>query len=283
MADVGGRRSNRQRAREGKARGQRIPEVCRQPERVGGIDVARPVQMATVGVGVGDAELVVFSNLLLNGQVTLLGVAVDEVFVHRQGKRKNGDRNPEGQELLIDEHGVRVLGVKTLLVGEVRRQPQGIVQNSLKNSGTVQSSRVVRKPRPGRCAAARDQLYRLRAFRGERIEGDGQQRVIVEDSVAGADQRFLVATHVPSQGEARCYVVLVARDALDHAEGRFGSGIDRRGRREERGQLEVVAHAIVQRQARVDLPAILGEDSKGLVAKRPSGSADALNKRLGKA
>ena len=79
--------------------------------------------MATVGVRVGDAELVVFSNLLLNGQVTLLGVAVDEVFVHRQGKRKNGDRNPEGQELLIDEHGVRVLGIKTLLVGEVRRQP----------------------------------------------------------------------------------------------------------------------------------------------------------------
>src|SRR5437870_13405358 len=94
---------------------------------------------------------------------------------------------------------------------------------------------VVRKPRPGRCAAARDQLYRLRAFRSEGVEGDGQQRVIVEDSVAGAEQRFLVATHVPSQGEARRHVAFVARDALDHAEGRFGGGIDRRGRRKERG------------------------------------------------
>ena len=153
----------------------------------------------------------------------------------------------------------------------------------MKNSGTVQSSRVARKRRPGRCTAARDQLYRLRAFRGEGIEGHGQQRMIIEDSVAGAEQRFLVATHVPSQGEARRHVILVARDALDHAEGRFGGGIDRRGRWEERGQLEVVAHAVIERQARVDLPAILGEDSKGLVAKRPSGSADALNKRLGKA
>src|SRR5437870_12626635 len=97
--------------------------------------------MATVSVGVGDAELVVFSELLLNGQVTLLGVAVDEVFVHRQGKRKNGDRNPEGQELLIDEHGVRVLGVKALLVGEVRRQPQRIVRSEERRVGKEERRR----------------------------------------------------------------------------------------------------------------------------------------------
>src|SRR5437762_974180 len=75
---------------------------------------------------------------------------------------------------------------------------------------------------------------------------EGQQGMVVEETVASTNYRFAVAHGIPSEAEARSDVVVVARNAFDDAQSFFRVGVHGRGGREERRNLDVISQAEVQ-------------------------------------
>jgi len=71
--------------------------------------------MDRVCIGVTETEFVVRGQFLLDGQVALLGVAVDEVAIDVQGEGQNGNREALGKKVLIDKQGIGEFRIESLL------------------------------------------------------------------------------------------------------------------------------------------------------------------------
>jgi len=106
---------------------------------------------------------------------------------------------------------------------------------------------------------------------------DRQKRVVVKESVAGADDGFAIALWIPSESDSRRNIVVVARDALDDAELLFGRGVNGGGGRKERADFDVVADAVVHGELAGCAPGILGKEPEGKIVKGSVGRADTLN------
>ena len=139
---IGGRGDHAKRIIAGDARGQSIAKVLRQEFWICGINVSRPVHVHAVSIGIADAELVVVTQLTLNRQVPLLGVGILEIPRYGQRKWQKGDREAGLEKVLVVEEGA-VLGVETLLVGQVRDAWDACcVQDALKDGCAISSRRV---------------------------------------------------------------------------------------------------------------------------------------------
>ncbi len=101
--------------------------------------------------------------------------------------------------------------------------------------------------------------------------------MVVEEPEASADDGLAAAGRIKSEAEARSNVVVVARNAFDHAESFFSGGIDRSCRREERAEFDVIADAVVERKFAIYLPLVLREKSHRNVIEGLLGISDALD------
>src|SRR5260370_5120497 len=101
--------------------------------------------------------------------------------------------------------------------------------------------------------------------------------MVVEKSEASADDGFAAARGIKGQAEARSNVVVVARNAFDHAESFFSGGIDRSRGREERTEFDVIADAVIERELAIHFPLVLREKSHGNVIEGLLGISDALD------
>ena len=135
----------------------------------------------------------------------------------------------------------------------------------------------------GSGAAGRNQLHGSAAIGSNRVERNCQERVIVEKSVAGADDSFAVAHRIPRQAKARRNVVVVPGNAFDNAERFFSGGVDRGSGGKKRRDFHVVASAIVQGQLWSDSPGILRKEAERQIVERLVGLPDALNVGSGNA
>ncbi len=109
---------------------------------------------------------------------------------------------------------------------------------------------------------------RTAAVGGDGVKGCGEQRVIVEEAVTGADDRLAISRRVPCQTEAWSDVFVVAGNALDNAESLFGGGVDRSGRGEQRADFDIISDTVVYDELAGQLPAVLREEAHGNVVKR---------------
>ena len=64
----------------------------------------------------------------------------------------------------------------------------------------------------------RDELLLLHVVCDVGVEADGEERVVVEYAVGGAQESLAVALYVPGHADARREVVLVARESLLYVE-----------------------------------------------------------------
>ncbi len=95
--------------------------------------------MHGVRIGIADAELVVAAELMLNRQVTLLGVGILEVPRYGQRKGQEGYREAGLEEVLVVEEGA-VFGIESLLVRQVSDAGDARgVQDALKDGCAVSS------------------------------------------------------------------------------------------------------------------------------------------------
>ena len=132
-------------------------------------------------------------------------------------------------------------------------------------------------------------LLLLRRVRDVRVEGDGQQRVIVEESVSCANDGLAVIGDVPGKAEARRNVIRVAREALLHAEpvlksleiccreADAGERIVKRNWRDGVRQFHVVTHTVVEREISPNFPGVLREEGYRAILDRALRIAEALN------
>src|SRR5207302_3428435 len=147
-----------------------------------------------------------------------------------------------------------------------------------------------------RWAADRQQrrLLLLRAVCYIRIECDGQQRVVIEQTDGATNHGLRIAPHVPGEAQPRSKIILIARKTLLHIErvlcdlhvlgGQRDTGerIAEGGRCECVGQFNVVPDAIVQGEILVNLPRVLRKERNGTVLQSAVGVAESLNKYTGK-
>src|ERR1700704_2074793 len=101
--------------------------------------------------------------------------------------------------------------------------------------------------------------------------------MVVEEPETGADDGLAAAGRIKSEAEARSNVVVVARNAFDHAESFFSGGIHGGCRREERAKFDVIADAVVERKFAIYLPLILSKKAHRNVIERLLGISDALD------
>src|SRR5216117_4237051 len=118
--------------------------------------------------------------------------------------------------------------------------------------------------------------------------------MIIEQAERPADYRLAITLHVPGQAHAWRPVVRVARKALLNVErilrrlhvlGRqrnAGQWITDAHRREGVGQLNVIAHAVVEDQILTNLPAVLDEKRDRLIVDSAVGITKALDEHAGK-
>ena len=97
---------------------------------IGDVGVDGAVEMHAVGEVVANAELQVFGEFALDCEVGLLGVAVFEIALNRDGEREKRKRiarihasrrsgGREAEEILTDEKRVGLEGIEALLSGLV--------------------------------------------------------------------------------------------------------------------------------------------------------------------
>src|SRR5712692_11531701 len=101
--------------------------------------------------------------------------------------------------------------------------------------------------------------------------------MVIEKSVTNANRRLAVTHGIPGEGNPRGYVIEITGISLGHIEGFLCRSIESRRRLELRRQLEVIAHAIVQSESWIDLPAILDKESHERVVEQSVGIPDALD------
>src|SRR5215469_10361931 len=101
--------------------------------------------------------------------------------------------------------------------------------------------------------------------------------MIIKQTVTGAHNGFAVANGIPSQPDSRRDVVVIAGDALKHAQGLLGGRVCRRRRREQRREFQVVAHTVIEREFPGHAPGILCKQGDGDIVEGLIGCADALN------
>ncbi len=112
-------------------------------------------------------------------------------------------------------------------------------------------------------------------------EGERESRVVVEKSVAGADDGLTVAPGIPRNANARGHVVGVNRNAFLDAKRLFGCRVGWSASRKGGLPSDVVAHAVIEREFLIYFPAILREDAEQLIVERSIRLADALVENRG--
>src|SRR5207302_9730942 len=207
---------------------------------------------------VTEAEFPGAGDFTLDGEISRVRVAGDEVLPQRKCERQNGQRESRAQVILIGKERTGRKRIEALLIGQIKHVWER-VQHALENGRAIEVRRRVQaaaascgdKRASGGGAAGREQLYGPAAVGRYGVESGGQQRMIVEDAVAGTNDGLAVACRIPCQTKARREVVKVARDSFDHAEGLFGGRVDCGGRSKERTDFHVVANAVVDGQVTV--------------------------------
>ena len=121
------------------------------------------------------------------------------------------------------------------------------------------------------------------AVRRHGVEGDGQQGMVVEETITNANDGLAVTGGIPSKAEAGRNVVVVTRNSFDDAQRFFRGCVDVSCGSKERCDFHVVAHTEIQRELAIHAPGILTEECKGQVIKRLIRVADALNVGCGNA
>ncbi len=91
--------------------------------------------------------------------------------------------------------------------------------------------------------------------------------MIVEETVAGADDGLAIAGGIPSESEPRSDILVLARDAFLDAERLFGGGIDGGSRGKERGEIGVITQTVIDRQFSGDAPGILSKETDGNIVE----------------
>ena len=101
--------------------------------------------------------------------------------------------------------------------------------------------------------------------------------MIIKQTVTGTDDSLTVTCWIPGQSNARSHIVVIARDAFPNAKGLLSGGIHGGCGCEQRADLRVVAHTVIDGQVAVHAPAILKKEAHGDIVKRAVGIADALD------
>src|SRR2546422_3173459 len=253
-----GRNDDSQRVSDAEPGGGGVERVLRQQVRIRGVDVLRAVQVQSACPLVTEAEFPGARYFALDGEICLVRVAILEIL--RQGKceREDGKRESGGQVILIGKERTRSKRIEALLIGEVKHARER-VQHALENGRAVEIGRGVQairasrgdKTASGGRAARREQLYGTATVGSRGVESRGQQRMVIEDPEARADNGLFIASGIPCQSNSGTYVLIIARNAFHDTKGLLRGGIYSSCGREERADFHVVAHAVIDGQVLV--------------------------------
>src|SRR6266851_10041178 len=192
---------------------------------IGGIDILGAVQVHSASPLSTETEFPGAGNFPLDGEICLVRVAVLEILRQRKRERKNGKRESRSQVILVGKERTHSKRIKALLIGEVKHARQRI-QNALENGRAIEIGRGVQaigtsrgdKATSGGCAACREQLDRAATIGSHGVECSRQQRMVIEDPEARADDGLLIAGGVPGQSNSGTYILVIARNAFHNAE-----------------------------------------------------------------
>src|SRR5438477_11795938 len=104
--------------------------------------------------------------------------------------------------------------------------------------------------------------------------------MIVENSIARAEDCFAVSGRIPCESYTRCNVVPVSWNAFYNSQGVLCVLRDLVDCRKYRSKFHVVPHSILQGEAMLHCPGILNKQSQGHVAERVVRIANPLDKDL---
>ena len=197
---------------------------------------------------------------------------------------------------MIGEERVGRKRIKALLVRKIAERQWredwsdgGRVQHALKNGRAIQVGRRVEtaaarcwswsgeQTASGRCPTRGKELNRAATIGGHRVEGHGQERMIVEEAITHANDGSTVATWIPRKSEPRRKIIVVAGNSLHHTQRFLRGGIHGSGCSEERGNFDVIPHTVIQGEPAIDAPGILGKEAEWQIIKRLIGITDSLN------
>src|SRR3981189_1452752 len=196
------------------------------------IYIFRMVNIHPAGPLVSEAEFPGARDFTLDGEIELIGVTVDKVFRQRKCEGQNRKRESCGQIVLIRKKRTGSKRIETLLIGQVKHARKG-VQRALEYRRAVQVRGRVKavaanwsdQPASGSCAADREQLHRAATVGSHGVECSSQQRMVVENPVAGADNGLAIAGGIPGQSDTGGDVVVIARNAFHNTESLLRGGI----------------------------------------------------------
>src|SRR5260370_10223527 len=251
--------------------------------------------MHAVRVVVPGAYLPILGDFALDREVGLLRVTKLEILLHRNRKRHDRQRiagaegGPDGwsewksQVALTGEERIGLEEIESLLVSQIAHRcwncgrAAGDIpwQRTLKNVRGIESRKiecvvevaaVSRKHTRG--AAASFNQRRLRAVECIGKEPQCEGRVVIKDSVTGANHRLTIAPGIPSKADAGLHVLGVERDPLKDALGLRCRCTECCGWRENGRPFDVVPPPVLERQLLANFPAVLGKNSQRLIRRR---------------
>src|SRR5213594_1988263 len=230
---------------------------------------------------VGHIERYVVAQLMLDAEIRLLGIRKLEIVPRWKTEWQDRQRQARTEIVLIDEDGIRQQRVETLFVRKVAKTGWQTAEQPLKNICCID----IRNSRRRACARRRrpaspSELRRAAAVGDGRIERERQQRMTVKHPIAGADNGFAVISGIPRQADARRNIVGVARNALNDPQSILCFSRDFIHRRKDWCEFDVITHAVVQRQVRVQPPRILSEQTQRRIAERLVRVSDPLYEYL---
>ena len=197
-------------------------------------------------------------DFALDGEIRLICVTVDEIPPQRKRERQDRKRESRSQVVLVGKERTRSKRIETLLIRQIEHVRER-VQDALENRRAIEVGRGVQsvrasrgdKPASGGRAARREQLYGTATVGSRGVESRGQQRMVIEDPEARADNGLFIASGIPCQSNSGTYILVIARNAFHNAECVFRGGVHGGCGREKRADFHVVAHAVIDGQVLV--------------------------------
>ena len=109
------------------------------------------------------------------------------------------------------------------------------------------------------------------------VESQRQQRVVIEHPIGRSEDALAVLPWVPGDSDTRGNVIEIARNSLTDAQRILGILCKRIDRPECGREFHIVAHAVVQREVRLNAPGILYKRSRSGIGERVVRIAYSLN------
>src|SRR5437899_1281250 len=208
------------------------------------------------------------AEITLDAEVGLLGIGIDEVLALGIAERLKSHRQGSCRQIiLVEKYRLgKVQRLELLLIRQVakrsinrtkrRRSALGRVsrvdERPLENGNGIEVARVTcERAGPG---AGKGQLAAARSVRRVTEKIQTQQRVIIEQSIRGANHRSSVTCRVPRQANSRLKIILVGLNAFLQSEEVVPSKRQSDRWLELGCNFHVVAQAVVEREIRPYAP-----------------------------